>query len=279
MLELREFVVSANKLFTIPDICLSLNELVTQHTCSVTDISRVVGHDPALTVRVLRLANSPIYSRGGTISSLDQAILKIGTDELCNIALATAAALVFKGAGESRINLKDYWNHSVYSAVLAQRIYSQCFKQRGGSMFIAGLLHNLGLLVVLERLPYLAIDLEDVIGPHKRATNFERDKLGFTLTEVASELLYHWRLAPQLISLVRNQHLSDPDSQSVEGHFSLYCAIKIADVLYATQAPLSADQILSEQEINRLQLTPETFDELIEHATANVASVIDIIQG
>lgn len=279
MLELREFITNANKLFTIPDICLSLNELVAQHNSSVENIATVVSHDPALCVRLLKLANSALYSRKEKISSIERAIQTVGTDELCNIAIATSAALIFKGVGESRINLRDYWYHSVYTAVIAQQIHKQCFGKRQGSLFVIGLLHNIGLLVVLERLPYLSIDLANFIGTDKRPPNFEKSKFGFNFCDVSAGLLQHWNLPTQLVQVIGNQHLFYKGQKGNESNLSLYAAIKIADAALSRVQPIELDNLFSQHDVVLLKLDQERLDELMAFADSNIQSVIDIIQG
>ncbi len=279
MLELKEFITNANKLFTIPDICLSLNELVAQNHCTVENIATVVSHDPALCIRVLKLANSALYGRKAQVSSIDQAILIIGTDELCNIAVATAAALIFKGIGESRINLNDYWYHSVYTAVTAQQIHKRCFGKRQGSLFVAGLLHNIGLLVVLERLPYLSIDLCHYIGTNKRPASYQRNKLGFYFSDVSAGLLGYWNLPVSLIHVIGHQHKINKDQKDNESSLSLYAAIKIADAALSKQQPLELENIFSPQDASLLKLEQASFEQIIEFSEANIQSVIDIIQG
>lgn len=279
MLELEEFVASANKLYTIPDICLSLNELVNKPNCSIEDIAQVVRYDPALSVRVLKIANSALYSGKGSISDIEQAIMKIGTDELCNIAIATSAALMFKGAGETRINLTDYWEHSVYTAVLAKQINKKCKLNPTGLMFITGLLHNIGFLVVLERLPYFPVDLNDVIGIDKKGERFENAKLGFSFRDVSSQLLRCWNLSEEISRAIS---LATPGADEYivkENCVCLQSAIKIADSLISNNATIYLEHTLHESEIAVLGMTQETLDELVEFSRDNVRSIVEIIQG
>lgn len=276
MLELREFVANANKLFTIPDICLSLNELVAQDNCTIEDIATVVSYDPALCLRILKLANSPLYPHRKKVSSMEQAIAIIGTNELCNIAIATSAALIFKGVGESRINLRDYWYHSVFTAVVSQQIYKDCFGKRQGSLFVVGLLHNIGLLVVLERLPYLSIDLFNFIGLDRLSPSFEKKKLGFYISDVSTGLLQHWQLPMPLIQTISNQHVFPQDSDS---GLSLHAAIKIADCAVSGSDSMEVEEIFTQQEIALIGITQEQLEQIVDFANCNIQSVIDIIQG
>lgn len=279
MLELSEFVTKANKLYTLPDICLQLNSLVSRENSSVEDIACLVGHDPALTFRVLKLANSALYSRKGNISTIDEAVQKIGTDELCNIAIATSAALVFKGAGRNKINLKDYWQHSVYSAVLAQDLYHQKTRVKDGSMFVGGLLHNIGFLVVLERLPYFMVKLVDVVGEEHKDIGFEKATLGFTFVEVSSELLKRWELGEILVDIVANQHSPLNSENNQLKCQCMEAAVELANHVFESNQINYVNLLQELPSINQLALDNEQLESVIERAVESVQSIVKIIQG
>jgi len=183
---------------------------------------------------------------------------------------------VFKGVGESRINLKDYWYHSVYTAVMAQQVYKACFNKRQGPLFVVGLLHNLGLLVVLERLPYLRVDLAEHIGIDKCSSHFERQKLGFNFSEVGAGLLQYWNLPQELIEPIANQHQSQEDSES---SMALKVAIRLADAALSKVNPVNVENVLPSKEVALIGIDQQQLDELIEFTEDNIQSVIDIIQG
>lgn len=279
MLELSEFVTKANKLYTLPDICLQLNSLVNSKNSSVDDIACLVGHDPALTFRVLKLANSALYSRKGNISTIDDAIQKIGTDELCNIAIATSAALVFKGAGRNKINLKDYWQHSVFSAIIARELYQLKFKRKEGSMFVAGLLHNIGFLIVLERLPYYMVKLADVVGEEHKERGFEKETLGFTFVDISSELLKKWQLGDDLIDLVTNQFSADSSENNQLKCACLNAAIDISDQIFETSQIKSMSLIQQISDEHQLDLDADALSAVIDRSVENVHNIVKIIQG
>lgn len=279
MLELSEFVTKANKLYTLPDICLQLNSLVSSKNSSVDDIACLVGHDPALTFRVLKLANSALYSRKGNISTIDDAIQKIGTDELCNIAIATSAALVFKGAGRNKINLKDYWQHSVFTAIIARELYQLKSKRKEGSMFVAGLLHNIGFLIVLERLPYYMVKLDDVVGEEHKERGFENETLGFTFVDISSELLKKWQLGDDLIDLVTNQFSASSSENNQMKCRCLNTAIDISDQIFETSQVKSMSLIQQISDEHLLDLDADALSAVIDRSVENVHNIVKIIQG
>ncbi len=279
MLELSEFVTKANKLYTLPDICLQLNSLVNRDNSSVEDIACLVSHDPALTFRVLKLANSALYSRKGNISTIDDAIQKIGTDELCNIAIATSAALVFKGAGRNKINLKDYWQHSVFTAILARELYQLKTKKKQGTMFVAGLLHSIGFLIVLERLPYYMVKLDDVVGDEHKERGFEKGTLGFTFVDISSELLKKWQLGDELIDIVSNQYSAHNSENNFLSCSCLNAAIDISDHIFETSHVESMSIINNISEQHHLELESDALSTVIGRSVDSVHNIVKIIQG
>lgn len=279
MLELSEFVMKANKLYTLPDICLQLNSLVNRKNSSVDEIASLVGHDPALTFRVLKLANSALYSRKGNIKTVDEAVQKIGTDELCNIAIATSAALVFKGAGRNKINLKDYWQHSVYSAVLARGLYYERARVVDGGMFVAGLLHNIGFLVVLERLPYFMVKFADVVGEEHKEKGFEKETLGFTFVDVSNGLLKRWGLDEELVDIVANQYSPFKSENNQLKCQCMEAAVELANYMFESNQSNYVNLLQELPSINQLALNNEQLESVIERAVESVQSIVKIIQG
>jgi len=279
MLDLSDFVTKANKLYTLPDICLQLNSLVNREDTSVDDIANLVRYDPALTFRVLKLANSAIYSRNGNIATIEDAIQKIGTNELCNIALATSAALIFKGAGRNKIELKDYWQHSVTCAILARKIYLKKTGLNNGNMFVAGLLHNIGFLVVLERLPYYMVKLADIVGEEHKERGFEYKSLGVTFNQISSELLKRWNLTPELVEVVLNQFTPE-----LSENYTLHCqcmkaAIVIADHIFETNKVTSFNTLQELTIMRQLEIDKEQLYTIIDKSLDDVQNIVKIIQG
>jgi len=279
MLDLSDFVTKANRLYTLPDICLQLNSLVNNDEASVDDIAQLVRYDPALTFRVLKLANSALYSRRGNISTIEDAILKIGTNELCNIALATSAALIFKGAGRNKIELTDYWQHSVSCAILAKEIFFIKSGSKNGSMFVAGLLHNIGFLVVLERLPYYMVKLADIVGEEHKERGFEYKALGVTFSQISSELLKRWNLADELVDVVSNQYTPELSEAYPLQCQCMKAAIIIADHIYETKKVTSFNALQELTIMRQLELDKKQLQTIIDKSLHDVKSIVKIIQG
>ena len=146
-------------------------------------------------------------------------------------------------------------------------------------MFVAGLLHNIGFLVVLDRLPYFAFTLADVMGREKRAQEFEKRTLGFSFADVSSELLKYWGIADELVEIVANQHLLDTEADFQAQSLSLNCAIMLADNLLDEQPEQQIDKIISQSTMDKLNMSYETMQAWLEDCTLNALSIVKLING
>ncbi|NRA53321.1 MAG: HDOD domain-containing protein [Gammaproteobacteria bacterium] len=277
--DFNDFIENADGLYSLPDLCLQLNSLVNDGKSSVGEVARLVSIDPALTARVLKLANSAIYFKRRDITTIAEAVANIGTDELNNIAIATSAAQIFRDAGGGKIDLHDYWYHSVVTAVLAKDIYYLSSGKIDGSLFVAGLLHNIGLLVVLERLPYYKVDLLEVIGASHLPWQYEKKELGFSFVEVSSALISRWNISEKLATIIKNQYTP---SEAVEYEMEtlvLNSAIIVADFILKQKTPVSSEDCIDLAVSEQLALDYRQLDDIISNVRAAAPVVAKIFNS
>jgi len=277
--DFNNFIDKADCLYSLPDLCLQLNALVNDGKSSVDEVARLVSIDPALTARVLKLANSAIYFKRKSVTTISEAVANIGTDELNNIAIATSAAQIFRDGGGGKIDLHDYWYHSVVTAVVAKDIYYLSTGKRDGTLFVAGLLHNIGLLVVLERLPYFKVDLLQVIGASHLPWQYEKNELGFSFVEVSCALISRWNISDKLAAIIQHQYAPvRAPSYKIET-LVLNSAIVVADHILKQSAPANCEEYLELTVGKQLALDYQQLDEVISNARKAAPAVAKIFNG
>ncbi len=249
---LNDIARQAGKLYSLPDICMRLQELIARQA-SVLEIADVIALDPALTARLLRLANSPFYNFSSQVETVSRAVRLIGTNELYNLALATAAVAAFQRVPRELLDMDKFWEHAVLTGLIARGLGKRSGFRQGERLFAAGLLHNLGLLVMLEQQPeacaaYLT-RAEGGIRPDLQQVQF-----GFVLADLGHALMTIWRLPPTLTEIVKHQH--QPELASGERvaaslvHVGMYGALHLQAGFPATMdSPL-----LNSLRNDRLQL-------------------------
>jgi HD-like signal output (HDOD) protein len=181
-----------------------------------------------MAAKILQLANSAFVGASGRVSSLQQALTLIGTETVRTLVLSVHVFAQFDGNKRVAANLPALWEHSVAVSILAQQIAvaEGCAKGLIEECFTAGLLHDIGKVVLLAELPldYLEVCSSE---PGEKADR-ERALMGCTHAEVGAYLMSIWGLPFSLVRAVAYHH---HPGETAETKFSSLTAVHIADVI------------------------------------------------
>lgn len=208
-INIAELVKGVGGLVTLPDVFIRINQLVENPNSSTADIAKAVSQDPSFTVRLLRVANSPFYGFPSTIDTVSKAVSVIGTSQIRNLALSMSAASTFAGLPNNLVSMDNFWHHSLYCALVARILARQARKCDPEALFTAGLLHDIGELIIFNRLPeqakeslLLVLDQVDDLPVYQA----ERQIIGFDHAQVGGELARQWGLPPLLEECIAYHH-------------------------------------------------------------------------
>lgn len=204
-----DLVRDVGGLITLPDVYLRINQLVEDPASSTDDIARVISQDPSFTVRLLRVANSPLYGYASRIDTVARAVTLIGTSQIRSLALSMSVAKSFSGMPNELVSFENFWRHSLLCALAARHLAKEARRCDPDALFTAGLLHDIGELVIFNRLPEQATDMllrvldsQDELPIHES----ERQVMGFHHGDVGGELARLWRLPPLLEESIAYHH-------------------------------------------------------------------------
>lgn len=207
--DIVELVKGVGALVTLPDVFVRINRLVEDPDSTVGDIAKAVGQDPSFTVRLLRVANSPLYGLSSTVDTVAKAVSIIGTNQIRSLALSTSIASTFEGLPNDLVSMENFWRHSLYCALAARILAQQARKCDVEAVFTAGLLHDIGELVIFNRLApqakealLLVLDDTDEMPVHEA----EWQIMGFDHAQVGGELARQWHLPPLLEECIAHHH-------------------------------------------------------------------------
>ncbi len=203
---LDDIISTVGELPASPAIVSSLMSLTSDLDSTVDDVSKVLSSDQSLTARVLKLSNSPYYGRAKGVASLEDAIFLLGFFTVRSMVIATSAHQIYNRGGGGG-NEAKLWRHSLSTAVASRQIARRIKHPGKDEIFIAALLHDIGKLVMLEKLSgrYLNI-VRDVEQGEGEFVDVERRELGFDHTNVAVSLLRLWSFPENLIDAVSAHH-------------------------------------------------------------------------
>jgi HD-like signal output (HDOD) protein len=172
---------------------------------SFAKVAELIEKDTVLTGNILQLVNSPLYGVQGTVSSVRHAIALLGVHKLRNTVLGVSAAQMWRTVRTpSGWSMSEFNRHSVSVAILADLLSQHVPVGNAAGAFVAGLFHDLGLLLIAVGLPaeYKEISLLCDKDPH-RAQEHELEVLGTTHAELCAEALAIWNLPAPICAAVR----------------------------------------------------------------------------
>lgn len=253
-----EYVAKASELFVLSDSFTRIKELIDDKASTMDDIAEVIILDPALSVSILKLANSSLYNYSGKIDTVSKAVLVLGITEVYSLVIAHATKEAFKNVTASEEYLERFWLQTIDCALLLKFLAGHCQQKNGERLFILGLLHNLGELVVNQFSPDKVENCTD-----ESNTDFPWQKqhsvFGFTFTTCSTELLKQWQLPYNLIQPISLQDDDDFANNDGDGKL-LYIAkrLMLHTNLYQNNA---LSLLLSEDIINEYALDHEFIEE------------------
>jgi HD-like signal output (HDOD) protein len=204
---LYDLVRETPQIATLPSVYTELSRLISLRDGNATNVARVVSMDPGLTVRLLRMVNSPFYGFTHRIDTVTHAVSVIGFEQLKQLALATTVVQMFRAMPEHLINMESYWRHSVATAICSRFLGRLLRFNNVERMFVTGLLHGVGSLVICINRPKLARRVFiRVRNSDQTLHEVERDLLGFDHADVAAALMKKWSLSPAQIEAVGYKH-------------------------------------------------------------------------
>lgn len=195
------------ELVSPPSTYTRLDTLIQDPDSAIDDFASVINTDPALATRLLKIVNSPFYGFPSQINTISRAITIIGTRELNHLVLATSVMNAFSGIPTTLINMDSFWQHSLACAMTARQLANACGQRGTERLFTAGLLHNIGSLVMYQSLPELAREaISSARFGNETIFQAEQRIIGFDHSEVGEALALAWRLPESLVDTIRHHH-------------------------------------------------------------------------
>ncbi len=202
-------LISANdeSIFSLPKIYFELQEALKDPDKTFQELGEIIAFDPALSARLLKIVNSPFYGFPSRIETISHAISIIGMHQLTDLALATMAIHQFRGIPNNLFNMEKFWRHSIACGVAARSIADFRNEKNTERFYLAGILHDIGRLVIFKNEPAMARDTFYRSKERKENIYLSEQKLmGFDHADVGRELLKTWQLPPRLVEAVGGHH-------------------------------------------------------------------------
>ena len=223
---LEQLVGRGQELPSMPEIYLRVSELLEDDSSSLGQIAETVQNDPAITGRVLKMVNSSYYGLPSQISSVAQAVRLLGRERLRHILIGSVLRGVFLEQDNPAFSMLDFWQHSIKTAIIARELAVNVEQiDEPEAMFTAGLMHDIGRLLLINRFPERMLAAEEyMMRKRVDVLSAELIQMGVTHTAVGEALMHYWGLPPLLVECAGNHHESVHDGRHRYASHLVYLA-------------------------------------------------------
>ncbi len=276
--ELKQFV---SDLPTLPIIFRELFSRMQDPDAKVSELAEVISRDQALTTKILKLVNSAFYGRPAQVSTISRAVIIMGFQAVRSAALAVSVFERFKGlkSNAAGFTLDEFWRHSIGVSCIAKQLSMVLGRAEPEDAFVAGLLHDVGKLVMLQYFPEDVDDLTRAASEQHLSWRAGEEAL-FPIghASIGRALFRAWDFPPSVIEAVACHHTPEAASR----HAELTALVHLADFLsYHMEAACPGalpEKSFSQDAARLVNLTPAAASEAVERARSEFDESLEILK-
>ena len=223
----EKLVDSQKELCSLPSIYQKMMDVLNDPNASAANIGEVVSKDPSLTAKLLRIANSPHLGLISKVQTVSRAISILGIDHLKLLAKGVIIIEGFKKIPVEIMDMKQFWKHSIAVGLMASLLSSHRVGMVTEKFFVAGLLHDIGKLVMLVAMPGIYLNIM-LCAKDEKVCLHEAEKriLGFDHGDIGAILSEKWYFPSSFTEMIKTHH--DPEKSDMPEETSV---LYISDIL------------------------------------------------
>ena len=207
MPEIEQALQEVTELISLPEVYLKVRGLMGDPASDIYDFAEVISVDPNLSTRVLKIVNSAYFGFPKPIESIARAVNMIGIGQLHNMVLGVSA-MSSLALPNDILPLNAFWRSSLFAGVLARLLAEKMKLAKSEHLFVAGLLHEIGHLVLYSKLPQQALAARQIAEEQgKPIHEAEVQVLGYHYGDIGAMLMANWNLPKNMQTLTRHQPL------------------------------------------------------------------------
>jgi HD-like signal output (HDOD) protein/ActR/RegA family two-component response regulator len=228
---LVQLVSSIDHLPSLPALYTEVLNEINSPTGSLNKIGEIISKDVAMSAKILQLVNSAFFGLPKHVATPHRAVCLLGVDTIKALTLSVKIFSQFSQSKLTGYSISNLWNHSILTGVLARSIATNEDRSQSeiDEAFMAGLLHDVGKLILLDKLPQKSLEIVKLAN----STNCylweaEQKILGTTHAQVGAYLIGIWGLSESIVEAIAFHH---SPGKCPNDRFSILSAVHLADVL------------------------------------------------
>jgi len=181
----------------LPQVMVQLIRACGREKIDIDEVTQIICRDAGLTAKLLTIIASPHVNLAKQVTNIKSAVVYLGLDTVRNIAISSSAMQFFKfSKATDNFNINRFWYHSYKCAVLAQRIAREEKQDNSDQYFLAGLLHDIGTLVLMATFPKEYKEIKARVNQGQNEFEAQADILKIDGPNVSAWLFNQWHLNP-----------------------------------------------------------------------------------
>jgi HD-like signal output (HDOD) protein len=199
----------------LPFIIEEVNQIIENPKSSAAQLSHVISQDPGLSIKILSVANSPLYGFPRRVSTIDFAIIILGFNHIKNITIAFSIMDTFNNFRNLHFDQRKFWLHSLMTATAAKRLSADLGYRFGGEAFTAGLLHDLGIPVICKYFGSSFVEIINSVDIEGVTYEYAEERiLGATHKEIGNYLIEKWNLPQTFADVILYHHIPSDSEEN-----------------------------------------------------------------
>jgi len=267
-------IESDPKLTSLPDVFVRINEVLNDAHSTAKEAAEAIGKDAGLSVKLLKVVNSAFYGFPVKVDTLSRAVTIVGSRQLTTLALGISVIAIFKDLPGGLVDMRSFWKHSIGCGVIASALAGPETEEDVERLFVAGLLHDVGRLVLYRSLPrHAARTLALARSEGILLREAERRTLGFDHATLAGMLLRKWRFPESLEKAVRHHH-GGPAHMGMAMPAMVHAADAVAGALGFGSSGEIYVPPLSPDAWTTIGFAPERITDVVAAAEAQIEDIV-----
>jgi len=221
-----KFLSNLTNLPSIPKVMFDVISTIKSYPGDTIKIAEAVSQDQGITTKILSVANSPLYGMKRNVSSIEFAVMLLGSTELEHIVTAISLSEAIRIKSVPNFNYTEYWKHSMLVGLASKDIARKLgHADISGEAFVSGMLHDLGIQITVKYFQQEYNEIIKLVNSGKLFINAEKEILGLTHQEIGSFVAQKWNLPESLCDVIEFHH--NPSEAKVNS--KLVSIIHLAD--------------------------------------------------
>jgi putative nucleotidyltransferase with HDIG domain len=256
-----------DELPTLPSVFFTVNKMLSDPRTSAIDIGNAISLDQVIASKILKLANSSFYGFTSRVNTIPHAVAVLGFSSTKNIVLTTSVLSTLNLKTKIKgFSLADFWKHSAAVGTIAKLIANESYPQKREEVFVAGLLHDIGKLILAICAPdFFAETLKLAISKGCLFLEVEKEVVGISHPEIVAYINNKWNLPEEIAEVIVNHHKS---IDNADENAMLTAIVQLADVLArGLQFGHACDYsmpIIGDNVLDLLKITPKKLDKILD---------------